>query len=591
MKTIQNLSVNVRLILSILFISILFASVGQKEFFFQEMDSLKMGYRSGGAQLDSVDASFLGRYSLRPGGGFGQLYERNLARNTFLSPGGLTYLSSEQKVTPKFSGLPYLGFKYAFGSSLTQDLDVEYHQFFRPNTHIHFRYNRKTSNGFLRNSDYKLNDLNLRFYHAQNRYATNFDAYYGAHELTQNGGIATDSLLDDFAIEFTPINKRDARSKIRKLDLKWDNYLRMIGDSVVGSGFKTKHQYSIVGREFVEQLADLTGVDTFFIDTSGATRDQYQTAAFSNGAGVYFSSPNFKIDATINHRYWRNQNLGRNRDTNEVFLHSNLWTSFGERLTLNNEFYFNLIGATGEIKNYAQLNYHVLNNLSIKGKLDFENLYPTPYQRFHTANYYQWEIQNLKMQQKLQVAGSIKYGDTNCVEANVIWSNINNGRYFINNEWRQDTLDFVSMGAFQLKGGFKLGQWSFYPSATIRFNSANFNYQPLFSTLNRIAFTTKLFEAQKLGISLGVDIGYETGYQYMAYNGVLDILQPIQTTNKTSDLLQLNAFMSVSIDEFRFFVKAENLSSLFQDPKTRIDVDYPIMPFLIRLGITWDFFN
>lgn len=568
-----------------------FTLVGQREFFFQEMDSLKLGYRSGGAQLDSVDASFIGRYSLRPGGGFGQLYERNLAENTFLNPGGLTYTSSRQKVTPKFTGLPYLGFKYAFGSSLTQDLDLEYHQFFRPNSHIHFRYNRKTSNGFLRNSDYKLNDLNLRFFHTQNRYITNFEAFYGAHELSQNGGMATDSLLGDFDLAFTPVNKSDAKSRIRNLNLKWDNYYRLIGDSIVGSGLKTKHQYSITGREYTEQLIDFTYIDTFFIDTNGTTRDQYQTAKFSNGGGVYFSSPHFKIDGTANYRYWRNQNLGRNRDTNEVFLHSNLWASLGERLSLNNEFYFNLIGATGEMKNYAQLNYHVLNNLSIKGKLDFENLYPTPYQRFHTANYYQWEIADLKMQQKLQVSGSVKYGDTSFIEANVIWSNINNGRFFINNEWRQDTLDFVSMGAFQLKGGFKLGQWSFYPSATIRFNSANFNYQPLFSTLNRIAFTTKLFEAQKLGISLGTDIGYETGYQYMAYNGVLDILQPVQTSNKTSDLLQLNVFMAVSIDEFRFFVRAENLSYLFQDPKTRIDVNYPIMPFLIRLGITWDFFN
>ena len=568
-----------------------FAVMGQKEFFFQKMDSLKIGYRSIGNQLDLVDASFLGKYNLRPGGGFGQLYERDLARNTFLSPGGLAYISAEEKVIPKFSGLPYLGFQYAFGTSLTQDLNFEYHQFFRPNTHIHFRYNRKTSNGLLRSSDYKLNDLNIRFYHAQDIYTTNFEAYYGAHELAQNGGMTSDSLLADFEIEFTPIKSSQARSRIRKLDLKWDNYFRLIGDSIIGSGLKTKHQYSITGREYTDQLIDFSDIDTFFIDTSGTTRDQYQTAKFANGAGVYFNSPFFKVDATINYQYWRNQNLGRNRDTNEIFLHSNLWTSFGEQLTLKNEFYFNLIGATGEIKNYAHLDYSILKNLSLNGKLNFENLYPSPYQRFHTANYYQWEIDKLKMQQKLQILGGIKYGDTNFVEANVIWTNINNGRYFINDQWRQDTLDFVSMGAFQVKGGFKLGQWAFYPSATIRFNSANFNYQPLFSTLNRIAFTTKLFKAQKLGISLGVDIGYETGYQFMAYNGVLDILQPVQTGGKTESLMQLNAFMALSFDEFRFFVKGENISYLFQDPKTRIDVNYPIMPFLIRIGITWDFFN
>lgn len=568
-----------------------FTVVGQKEFFFQEMDSIKIGYRSSGTPLDSIDGSFIGEITLRPGSGFGQLYERNLARNTFLSPGGLAYINSQKKVTPKFSGLPYLGFQYAFGTSLTQDLNLEYHQFFNPNSHLHFRYNRRTSNGLLRNGDYKLNDLDLRFYHSKKRFSTNFEGAYSAYELAQNGGIVSDSLLDDFAIEFTPVQSDDSRSKVRKLDLKWDNYLRMVGDSLIGSGFKTKHQYHLIGREYAEQLLDLVDIDTFFIDTNGTTRDQYQTAKISNGAGVYFNSPIFKIDASINQQYWRNQNLGVNRDTNEIYLHSNLWASLGRRLRLNNEFYFNLIGATGEVKNYAHLNYEVLNNLTIKAKLNFENLYPTPYQRFHTANYYQWNISDLQMQQKLQTGGGIRYGDSSFVEAAVLWTSINNGRYFIGNEWRQDTLGLISMGAFQLKGGFKLGQWSFYPTAALRFNSANFNFQPLFSTMNRITFQTKLFKAQKLGAAFGVDLGYQTGYNYMEYNGVLGLMEIPTTPVKTDALLRLNAFVALSIDEFRFFVKAENLSSLINDPKTRIDVDYPIMPLLIRLGITWDFFN
>ncbi|PKR80755.1 hypothetical protein CW751_08265 [Brumimicrobium salinarum] len=554
------------------------------------MDSLEIDYRSGGNTLDQID-DFIGNYNLRPGGGFGNLHEFNLADHTFLSPAGFAYLTSPIKVKPKFTGLPYLGFKYAFGSSLTQDLNVEYQQFFKTNTHLHFQYRRRSSNGFLRSGDYKLNDVSLQFFHQKNRYSTHLEAYYGAHELGENDGLASDSLLDVFELNLIPVKRENAKSKIRKLDIKWNNYLRLIGDSIIGSGLKTRHQYSIRGREFYDQAVDMNSVDTFFIDTTGTTRDQYQTAKISNGAGIYFSSPNFSFDASLNHRYWRNQNLGNNRDTNEVFLHSLLNAGIGEQLRLQNEFYFNLIGATGEIKNYATLNYEVLSNLNVNGNLNFENLYPTPYQRFHQANYYQWNISNLEMQQKLQLSGSVRYGDTNYVEARVNWTNINNGRYFIDGTWRQDTLDFVSVGAFHLKGRFNLGQWSFYPKATIRFNASNFNYQPLFSTLNRIAFTTKLFKAQKLGVSLGVDLGYHTGYQFMTYNGVLDLYEPTSTGIKTPELFQLNAFMALSIDEFRFFVKGENISYLFQESTHRIDRDYPIMPMLIRLGITWDFFN
>src|SRR5690554_3105133 len=100
------------------------------------MDSLKIGYRSGGAQLDSIDASFIGNYHLRPGGGYRHLHDRHLAGNTYVSAAGFSYLTTQQKVTPKFTVLPYLAFRYAFQSSMTQDLDLEDHPFFRPQTHI-----------------------------------------------------------------------------------------------------------------------------------------------------------------------------------------------------------------------------------------------------------------------------------------------------------------------------------------------------------------------------------------------------------------------------------------------------------------------
>jgi len=580
-----------KIFISSIFLALFVSVNAQKELFFPKMDSIPIDYRSSGTWLDSIDAKVAESPNLRPGGGFGSVFEQNLAENLFLSPAGFAYQMPKNKIIPKFSGLPYIGFQYAFGSALTQDLNLEYQHFFRPNTHLHFRYNRNTSNGLARNSAYKLNDVHLRFYHQKRLYATNLEAFYGAYELNQNGGITIDSQLNQLPLEFIPVEKDDAKSKVRQLDIRWDNYFRLAGDSIVGFGLKTKHQFELNGREFTETVSDVTAIDTMYIDTNGYTRDQYQTSRISNGAGFYFDSKPFKVDATINHSYWENQNLGVYRDTNEIFLHSNLWTALGRKILLHNEFYFNLIGATGEIKNYAKLQYQVLKNLSVTGKVNFENVYPEPYLRFHSANYFQWKIDELKMQQKLQFLGKVKYGDTNFVQADIVWTNINNGRYFIGSQWRQDTLALVSLGAIKLKGAYRIKQWSFYPSISVRFGSENFNYQPLFSTLNRFAFTTKLFKAKRLGMSVGFDVGYQTKYHFMTYDAVFDLYQPVQSGFMTENLMQLNAFLALSIDSFRFFVKAENLSSLWQDATIRIDENYPITPFIFRSGITWDFFN
>lgn len=576
--------------LSVLLVTITFLSFAQKELFFPKMDSIPISYRSEGVPLDSVDALVTKQPNLRPGGGFGIIYETQLADYLFKTPAGFSYLANQKRVTPKFTGLPYLGFQYAFGSSLTQDLNVEYHHFFRENTHLHLNYNRRSSNGFLRNGKYQLNDLGLRFYHSKGIYTLNLDGYYGHHSLNQNFGIETDTLIKQFGLKFTPVNQNDGESKIRNLDLKIDNLFKLVGDSSIQFGLKTRHRLQLINRTFTERLMDPSIYDTLYVDTTGNTRDQYQTSQIATGAGIYFNSPYFKIDATVNHNYWRNQNLGIGRDTNEVYVHSNLWAGFGQNMALHNEFSFNFIGAIGEIKDYFKFYYRILDNLTLTAKLNFENVYPEPYLRFHQANYYQWNIDNLKMQQKLQVGGSIRYGRTNYVEADVLWTSVNNGRYFINQEWRQDTLEFVTVGSVNVKGAYHIKQWGFYPNITIRFNSKNFNYQPIFSTLNRFTFSTKVFK-QKLGLSTGIDVGYQTGYQFMLYEPVFDLLSPTQSVIKNKGWMQLNAFFALSIDQFRFFVKAENLSYFWQDKTTRIDENYPVAPFIIRIGITWDFFN
>jgi hypothetical protein len=561
----------------------------QDKLMLSKIDTIGLEYRSAGYDLDSIDAINVGNLNLRPAAGFSEMFEYNLAKNLYESPAGFSYLMNEKRVNPKFIGLPYLGFQYAFGSALNQALNVEYHQYFTPTTHLHFRYHRRTSNGLLRNGGFKLNDVSLQFYHAKKRWSTKIDAYYGGHQYGENTGIETDTLLELFSIEFTPVIRNNAESTVRKLNLAWDNYYRLFGDSINGMGLKTQHRFDLVGRVFTDPNIDTFLVEDIFID-SLATRDQYQTSSISNGGGVFFNSKVFQIDATINHRYWKNQNLGQYRDTNEVYLQSLLWTKW-KGIEIENDFYFNLIGALGEFYNHAQLSLKPFNKAHVYGHVNFDNLLPEPYQRFHDANNLQWELSELQTQQLLNITGGIRYGDTNFIEATVNWTNINNGLYFIDNEWRQDTLDFVSVGSVELKGALHLGKFGFYPTVRLGINTENFNYQPKISTMNRISFQTKLFKAQRLGVALGVDIGYVSGYQFMQYNTLLSLVQPIQSNEKTPSLMRLNAFAALSIDEFRFFVRAEHLDYFINDQTARIDTNYPIMPFIIRIGITWDFFN
>jgi hypothetical protein len=552
------------------------------------MDSIDQTYRSGGVALDSTDAVNVGQMNLRAAGGFGGTHEFNLARAMALSPAGFSFLQYQRKANILFSGLPHLGFQYAFGSYGNQALNVEFHQFYSPKTHLHFNLHRVTSNGALRNSNFVLNDVNIQFFHEKKKYATHFDAYYGSYNYAENRGIESDSLLPIFPIEFIPVNG-DGFNEVRKVDIHWQNYYRLLGDTALGQGLKFQTRYELVGRVYEEQ--DFLGLnyDNIYIDTFN-TRDQYQTASLKNGGGYYFSSKYFQLDATLNHRLWRYQNLGLFRDTNEVFVQSNLWLKLGA-VQLRNTFYLNTLGALGELSNLTNASVDLADKFHVSGRLLFENRLPIPHQRFYAGNNVQWQLNTLNTQQILNIGGRAAYGDSNKVIAQLDWTNVTNGLYFINNTWRQDTLGLISVGALSLKGELHVGSFHLYPSATVRFNTANFSFQPNFSTRNRIVYKTKLFKTQRLIFALGADVGYDTEYNHFTYNNLTGTLDPNSSVFLTPSMMRVNAFTAFQISQFRFFIRAENVDYFWNPETNRIDGNLPIMPFFIRIGLSWDFFN
>ncbi len=557
----------------------------------QPLDSIGLNFRSNGTAIDSVDAALVEHINLRPGGGDARYYEHQLPLQLQGSIAGLYYKTQRKKVQPLWTGLPYLGFQYAFGSGLNQAMNVNYHHFFTDSTQLHFQFHRRTSDGLLRNSDFTINDVNLLFYHRDKRYSTRFEVFYGADDQGENGGVTNLEDAASLGLEFLSINSRTGRSRARDLAVSWDNYYQFIGDSTWNGGLKTRHHFDLIGRAYESKVDSLSPYQNIFIDSTD-TRDQYQTSSLSNGAGIFFSSERLKWDATLNHTYWKNQNLGSYRDTNEAFIHSLATIKLTDAVQLKSKFYFNFLGAIGELKSQSQLHFNWKESIDMMGSVNFMNTYPRPFQRFYRSNYYQWNIENLSMQQSLGINGAIRIGDrqSNHLKFDMNWTTINNGRYFIAGEWRQDTLDVVSIGSGTISGAYHLGSWNIYPRLTLRWNTSNFNYQPFLSSMNRIAYSTKVFSGN-LGFTFGVDLGYDSDYQFMEYNGVLGVYSPVQTAENVPGLVRINAFTAIAIDQFRLFVRAENIDYFINDRGAKMGNNYPLMPFILRAGITWDFFN
>lgn len=578
----------------ILFLFVIKISFGQTDFFIlpEDMDTIRYDYRSNGHPLEQIDNATIGTVMLRPAGGFSSHYEHHLASNLFTSPAGVSYLVDTKKITPKFTAIPYLGFQYAFGQYLNQVLNATYHHYLDKKTHLHLNYHRRGSNGILRQSDFILNNLHLLFYREKKRWKTHLDLYYTNHTYAENGGImSSDSLINNLPIAFIEVAKQNAQSKVKQADLIWENYFSLYDDSIVSHGWVTRTNYKFQSRLFTE-VGTINQYEEFFMDST-KTHDYYQTPQLSNGLGYFLASKQLKLSGTFNHKYWRYQNLGNVHDTTELFVLGQLQIG-GKRLNLKNEFYINTLGALGELYNKASLYFLPMSNIELKTYLNIDNRLPIPFQRFYRANTIQWELAELNTQQLLSVGGTLKISDkqqSNKFLAGLDWTTVNNGLYMIDNQWRQDTLSFVSLGTLSLGGELHTKRFHFYPNVTLRFNTDNFSYQPSFSTRNRIAFKQGFFEEDALVIALGVDIGYDLGHDFLTYNILTSTMDPIQSNSSTPNLMRLNVFGAVEIDSFRFFVRAENVDYFINPITARVDNFYTLTPFLIRLGLTWDFFN
>ncbi|SFT54564.1 Putative porin [Lishizhenia tianjinensis] len=580
-----------RILLVLMLVLTGFCAQAQNKLLAPKIDSITLDYRSSGYALDSVDVVYGANENLRPSGfnlpefGLNELLHQRDALGANLA--GFNYLQRQASTPILISPLPYIGFQYSFGGSLTQNLDVQYSQALSPKTLLNIHYNKKSSDGFLRSSKYAVNDVNAVLIHRNKHYSTKLDAKYSAYTWSENGGMSEDSLLQDYIISFTPVNKSSAESTVKKADISWENYLNLSGDNMIKTGFYQVTRYEVINRLFTDN-APTQLTDTFYID-SNRTRDQYQTASIKNGAGYFFSSKYFEINASVNHRYWSNQNLNRYFDTTEIFLASELYAGF-EKFNLHNTFYFNLVGATGEIKNYTRLQM-ALPLFDLNAKLDINNLYPTPYQRQHYANNFQWKLTSLSPQQIITLGGDLKLKGKLNTGVGVDATTVNNGLYFINNTWRQDTLNTVSAVRINAFVDYNLGKLHLSHNLAFNLNSANFNFQPKVISSNRIAYKTPIFKAAKLKMNLGLDLQYLSEYNSMLYLPEMSLYSPLTGAQSTGNYVLVHAFAAIDLDPFRLFFRAENVSSLWNDARIRVDEEYPIMPLFVRLGVSWDFFN
>lgn len=554
-----------------------------------EYDSLTLDYSVQGS-LDSVDYNS-GELPAAIDGGYTVLSPAGLSLNRLVhNYTSLAHQDFNAWRQMKFSALPYLGFSYSFGSKGAQFLRAKYYHVFSDKLIANIEYDRVLSNGYVRNTAFTRHNVHAQLERKAKRYSFQLSGAYRSDSLIHAGGIQStaDSLIDQVGVEFVPVWKDNASSRAQRGQIRLKNYINLTGDSIRQLGLVTEHSYQILNRRYMDADTLFALFDTVYID-SFETFDRYNWASIENFGGVYVSKQGFYLDGMIGHRYWEFKNLDNVFDTTEIDVRSNLrWQR--TNMLITNTFNFNVIGGFNALTNRTAIRYQ-FDQFTVNAYLNLLNEAPEAVKRSYRGNTYQYDTENIQLQNELHLGGNIGYQfgkRGHQLEAFGQYTGMTNVYLFNDSIWERSSssLSGLEVG---LKSKWKFGKLNIHPTAIVASQSSG--YLPAFQGYLRVFLKTKVFEAQKMELTLGVDASYSSKFNHRTYNSVLDNFNWYETAGETPALTNLHFFSAFSISTFRFFLRYENIGYFWSDKAVQVQKNYPLAGPRLRVGITWDFFN
>jgi hypothetical protein len=358
-------------------------------------------------------------------------------------------------------------------------------------------------------------------------------------------------------------------------------------------GFYVNNNLKIKKFVYSEQSDSLAQMYNQINLDSTQTYDQFQSSNTGLGLGAFFLSKYCKVTTGIDLIYWNFQNLGLFRDTVEINLMGDFKSFSNGDWNFQDSISYNIYGAQKSFYNKLWAHIYLSNNWSFTNLIVIDNKLGDYHQRYAYGNNYSNSFDSLRQYRFLA---------DNFLEAN--FSNVNfrlginynfQGRnfWFINDSWNNDSLIYLNFYRIYSKLKFTVQKFSselFY-QFTYLSSTNSIQYAPKHLANFRLSYKTKVFKAGKMQVYTGFDFAFVSRYERI---GFLPHVLSWDVSNSFGfgpAYTNLHWFGGFQIDEFRFFVRAENIGSFWTDRNIEIQNGYPIGGLQLRVGITWDFFN
>jgi hypothetical protein len=552
-------------------------------------DTIKIDFRTGG-KLDSLDLLFR---SLQTAPISSADLHGGIVPVDFLfsqSNGLFIGVPNTSSNEMRYSGLPHIGFAYGFGAAGIQTAKMQYEQVFAKKILVNLDFLNDRANGLLRNSTHKSSDVRLSMINRSDFYTFKLTAEDLTIERGLNGGLGAQSNVVDFPLIFQPVRKMNADENTRVSQVKLENFFDFRRkDSLVSIGFTSEHSLNVRRRVFTEVDVLADHYTMIYID-SFSTRDSYQWSSTSHDAGLFYKAGGIFASASATGRYWKYFNMGNELDTLELGLREKIQFARG-LFSIAQEGKLNVIGAGREWETNVLVKYRS-GRLAWSGVVNLESKWPDVFLRSYSANNFQYQLAEYTRQFRASFANDVRLEigkaplllkqESVFLKDNYFWNGSN---------WQNDLYPQLSFHALTVGSEVNYKILNIHPQYTFSISDAPVKLRPDHVFRSRFFVKGGLFKGKKPLAYIGADVIWQSEY------GLLDLVPAMGTyvlSNSSplqSAYLNLHAFAGFQIDEFRFYLRFENIGYFWNDRQIQVVNGYTLPSGILRLGLTWDFFN
>ncbi|MCD8182360.1 MAG: putative porin [Bacteroides sp.] len=360
---------------------------------------------------------------------------------------------------------------------------------------------------------------------------------------------------------------------------------------------RSRHQFTSA-TETAEQYPDA------YFDVTGS-RDSTTAFSVKNVFGIALLEGFTKyakagLTGYISHKYSRYDlmdTLSRTRfNEQEIFVGGELAKRQGKTL------HYNVNGEVG-IMDKALGQFRVNGDLDLNFRLwkDTVNFYargyisntlPSFYMRHYHSNHYYWDNDDMNKELRTRIEGELNISrwGTN-LRAGV--ENIKNYTYFNQKGMPAQEGDNIQVLSAILKQDFRLGILHLDNEVTWQ-KSSNETVLPLpqLSLYYNLYLLTKLAK-KVLTVQLGADVRYFTKYNAPAYTPAIQQfhVQAADDQVEIGGYPIVNVYANLHLKRTRIFVMMYHVNAGMGNSNYFLVPHYPINPRLLKIGISWNFYD